>query len=75
MMTLRKSCQLAIGILRSKVITLRNQALAKCKILLSFVKRLKSSEAKLSAQAEAHKAEVQELEKKVAEATENLMWS
>jgi hypothetical protein len=40
-------------------------------ILLSLVKRLKSSEAKLSAQAEAHKAKVQEIEKKVAEATEN----
>jgi predicted RNase H-like nuclease (RuvC/YqgF family) len=36
-----------------------------------LVERLKSSEAKLSAQVEAHKAEVQELEKKVAEATEN----
>jgi predicted RNase H-like nuclease (RuvC/YqgF family) len=50
---------------------LRNEALAKDKILLSLVERLKSSEAKLSAQAEVHKAEVQELEKKVAEATEN----
>jgi hypothetical protein len=35
------------------------QALAKDKILLSLVEKLKSSEAKLSAQAEAHKAEVQ----------------
>jgi hypothetical protein len=34
-----------------------------------LVGRLKSSEAKLSAQAEAHKAEVEELEKKVGEAT------
>jgi hypothetical protein len=50
---------------------LRNEALAKDKILLSLVESLKSSEAKLSAQAEAHKAYVQELEKKVAEATEN----
>jgi acyl-CoA reductase-like NAD-dependent aldehyde dehydrogenase len=50
---------------------LRNKALAKDKILLSLVERLKSSEAKLSAQVEAHKAEVQELEKKVAKATEN----
>jgi phenylalanyl-tRNA synthetase alpha subunit len=50
---------------------LRNEALAKDKILLSLVKRLKSSEAKLSAQAEVHQAEVQELEKKLAEATEN----
>jgi hypothetical protein len=36
-----------------------------------LVERLKSSEAKLSAQAEVHKAKVQELEKKLAEATEN----
>jgi hypothetical protein len=32
---------------------------------------LKSSEARLSAQAEAHEAEVQELKRKVVEATEN----
>jgi predicted RNase H-like nuclease (RuvC/YqgF family) len=50
---------------------LRNEALAKDKILLSLVERLKTSEAKLSTQAEVHKAEVQVLEKKVAEATEN----
>jgi hypothetical protein len=50
---------------------LRNEALAKDKILLSLAESLKSREAKLSAQAEAYKAEVQELEKKVAEATEN----
>jgi hypothetical protein len=36
-----------------------------------LVKKLKSSEAKLSAQAKAHKAKMQELEKKVAEASEN----
>jgi hypothetical protein len=66
-----ESCQIALENLRSEVITLRNEALAKDKILLSLVKRLKSSEAKLSAQAEAHKAEVQELEKKVVEAIEN----
>jgi hypothetical protein len=35
------------------------------------VERLKSSEARLSAQAEAHEAEVQELKRKVAEATES----
>ena len=50
---------------------MRNEALAKDKILLSLVERLKSSEAKLSAQAEVHKAEVQELENKLVEATEN----
>ena len=66
-----ESCQIALGNLRSEVITLRNEALAKDRILLSLVERLKSSEAKLSAQAEAHKAVVLELEKKVAKATEN----
>jgi hypothetical protein len=66
-----ESCQIALGNLRSKVITLRNEALAKDKILLSLVDKLKSNETKLFAQAEAHKAKVQELEKKVAEATEN----
>jgi hypothetical protein len=35
------------------------------------VERLKSSEARLSAQAEAHEAEVQELKRKVVEAAEN----
>jgi hypothetical protein len=48
---------------------LENEARTKDKILLSLVERLKSNEAKISAQAEAHKAEVQDLEKKVAEAT------
>jgi hypothetical protein len=65
-----ESCQMAHSNLRSEVITLRNEALAKDKILLSLVKILKSSEAKMSAQAEAHKTEVQELKRKVAEATE-----
>ena len=60
-----------LGNLRSEVITLRNEALEKDKILLSLVERLKSSEARLTAQAEAHEAEVQELKNKVAEAIEN----
>jgi predicted RNase H-like nuclease (RuvC/YqgF family) len=66
-----ESCQIALGNLRSEVITLRNEALAKDKILLSLVEKLKSSEAKLSAQTEVHKAEVEELEKKLDEATGN----
>jgi hypothetical protein len=44
--------------------------LKKNKILLSLLDRLKSNEAKLAAQVEAHKAEVEELKRKVAEATE-----
>jgi predicted RNase H-like nuclease (RuvC/YqgF family) len=39
--------------------------------LLSLVEKLKSSEAELSAQVEAHEANIQELKKKVAEATKN----
>jgi hypothetical protein len=50
---------------------LRNKALEKDKILLSLIERLKSNEAKLSTQAELHRSEVQELEKKLGEATEN----
>ena len=65
-----ESCQIALGNLRSEVITLRNEALEKDKILFSLVERLKTSEAKLSAQAEAHKAEVEDLKKKLAETNE-----
>jgi hypothetical protein len=43
----------------------------KDKILLSLVDRLKSKDAKLNAQSEAHKAEVEDLQKKLAEANEN----
>jgi hypothetical protein len=66
-----ESYRIAHGNLRSQVIRLRNEALEKDKILLSLVERLKSSEAKLSAQAKAHEGEVQELKTKVTEATEN----
>jgi hypothetical protein len=48
-----------------------NEALEKDRILLSLVEKLKSNEANIAAQAEAHKAEVEELKNKVAEATEN----
>jgi hypothetical protein len=65
-----ESCRIALGNMRSEVITLRNKALEKDKILLSLVDKLKSNEAKLVAQAEAHKAEVPELKRKVVEATE-----
>jgi hypothetical protein len=53
-----ESCRIALGNLHSEVITLRNEALEKDKILLYLVDRLKSNEAKLAAQAEAHKAKV-----------------
>jgi hypothetical protein len=65
-----ESCRIALGNLRSEVTTLRHEALEKDKMLLSLVDRLKINEAKLAAQAETHKAEVEELKRKVAEATE-----
>jgi hypothetical protein len=52
--------------MRSEVITLRNEALEKDKILFSLVDILKASEVKLSAQTKAHKAEVEGLKKKLA---------
>jgi hypothetical protein len=64
-------CHISLRNLRSEVITLRNEALEKDKILLSLVDKLKSNETKLAAHAKAHKAEVQELKRKVAEVTEN----
>jgi hypothetical protein len=66
-----ESCQIALGNLQSEVITLRNEALEKYKILLSLVDRLKSNEVKLNTQFEAHKAEVKDLWKKLAEMSEN----
>jgi hypothetical protein len=63
-----ESCEIVLGNLRSEVISLRNEALEKDRILLSLVEKLKSSEASLAAQAKAHKVEVEELKKKVAEA-------
>jgi uncharacterized protein YqeY len=44
-----ESCRIVLGNLHSEVITLRNEALKKDKILHSLVERLKSSEARLSA--------------------------
>jgi hypothetical protein len=43
-----ESTQIAFGNLRLEVITLRNEALEKGKILLSLVERLKTNEANLA---------------------------
>jgi TnpA family transposase len=51
---------------------LRNEALAKDKILISLVSKVKEDEVKYHAQTEAHKAEIENLRKKLAEANENL---
>jgi predicted RNase H-like nuclease (RuvC/YqgF family) len=66
-----ESCQIALGNLRTKVISLRSEALEKDKILFSLVDRPRTSEANLNAQVEARKAEVEDLKKKLAEMSEN----
>jgi hypothetical protein len=66
-----ESCQIALGNLRSEVIKLRNEAAEKDKILLSLVDRVKAREANLTAQSEAHIAEVENLKKKLAEKNED----
>ena len=66
-----ESCQIALGNLRLEVIKLGNEAVEKDKILLSLVDKVKKDEAKFNAQSEAHKAEVEGLLKKLAEANEN----
>jgi alanine racemase len=58
-----ESNQITIENLRSEVITLRNEALEKDKILLSLVERLKSSEARLSSLSEAEQ-KMKEFEEK-----------
>jgi hypothetical protein len=67
-----ESSVIALDNLRSEVIKLRNEALEKDKILLSLVDKVKEGEAKFNAQSEAHKAEVEDLWKKLVEANENL---
>jgi hypothetical protein len=66
-------CTIAFSNLRLEVIELSNEGLEKDKILISLVSKMKEEEeeAKYNAQAEAQKAEVEELRKKLAEANEN----
>jgi hypothetical protein len=66
-----ESCQIALGNLRLEVIKLRNEATEKDKILLSLIDRVKASEANLAAQSEAHRAEIEDLKKKLAEKNED----
>jgi hypothetical protein len=54
---------MAFGNLRSELITLRNEALKKDKILLSLVDRLKSSEARVSSLSKVEQ-KIKEFEKK-----------
>jgi hypothetical protein len=67
-----ESCKVALGNLRSEVISLRNKALERDRILLSLVEKLKSSKASIAAQAKAHRAKVEELKRKLLKLLRNL---
>jgi hypothetical protein len=56
-----EGCTIALSNFRSKVIELRNEGLEKDKILISLVNKIKEDKAKCNAQAEAHRAEVEDL--------------
>jgi Ribonuclease G/E len=62
---------MALNNLCSEVIELRNEGLEKDKILISLVNKIKEDEAKYNAQAEAQKAEVEDLRRQLPEAKEN----
>jgi hypothetical protein len=62
---------MALNNLRSEVIELRNEGLEKDNFLISLVCKIKEEEAKYNAQAEAQKAEVEDLWRQLAEAKEN----
>jgi hypothetical protein len=66
-----KGYTMALNNLRSEVIELRNEGLEKDKILISLVNKVKEDEANYNAQAEAQKAEIEDLRRHLAEAKEN----
>jgi hypothetical protein len=66
-----ESCKIALSNLRSEVIEPRNKGLEKANILISLMSKVMEDEAKYNAQAEAHKAEVEDLRRQLAEAKEN----
>jgi hypothetical protein len=66
-----ESCVIALGNLLPEVIKLRNEALEKDKILLSLVDKVKEDEAKFNTKSETYKVEIEDLQKKLAEANEN----
>jgi hypothetical protein len=65
-----EGCTIALNNLRLEVIELRNEGLKKDKILISLVNKLKEDEAQYKAQAETQKAEVEDLQRQLAEANE-----
>ena len=66
-----ESYVIALDNLRSEVIKLRNEAAEKDKILLLLVDKVKEDKAKFNTQSEAYKVEIEDLRKKLAEASEN----
>jgi hypothetical protein len=65
-----ESSAIALNNLRAEVIELRNEGLEKEKILISLVEKIKEDETKYNAQAEAQKAEVEDLRRQLAKASE-----
>jgi hypothetical protein len=63
-----EGCTIALNNLHSEVIELWNEGLEKDKILISLVSKIKEDEATSKAQAEAHKCEIEDLRKQLAEA-------
>jgi hypothetical protein len=61
---------MALNNLRSEVIELRNKGLKKDKFFISLVNKVKEDEANYNAQAEAQKAEIEDLRRQLAEAKE-----
>jgi D-mannonate dehydratase len=66
-----ESYQIALGNLWSEIIKLRNEAVEKDKILHSLIDRVNVSEANLAAQSEAHRADIENLKKKLAKKNED----
>jgi hypothetical protein len=65
-----EGCTIALNNLHLEVIELRNEGLEKDKIFVSLVNKIKEDEAQYKAQAEAQKAEIEDLRRQLAEANE-----
>jgi Ribonuclease G/E len=65
-----EGCTIALNNLCSEVIEIRNEGLEKEKILISLVNKIKEDEAQYKAQAEAQKAEVEDLRRQLNKANE-----
>jgi hypothetical protein len=61
-----EGCTMALNMLRSEVIELRNEGLEKDKILNSLINKIKEDEATSKAQAEAQKCKIDDLRRQQA---------